>query len=157
MKRILISLLLCSLIATPGLAESTSSAADDFLANLSATWDSLVQLGGEAVDSASNWINNDLPYWINNDLPIWADSASQSIQAWLDDAGKWTQDAAANLRTFVDENRPAVEAWLSQAGDRFQRAWEVLTSPEGYSSTEVQDAYTTVMDALKEAQPPQGK
>ena len=104
MKRILIALLLSIVIVTPCLAEAPSStaapssAADEFLTNLSATWNSLVKLGEETANNVVNWVNNDLDNWLKNDLPAWADNAANSIQSWIGEADKWTQDAAAKLQ-----------------------------------------------------------
>lgn len=156
MKRILIALLLCVAIATPCLAEAPSptevpsSAADEFLTNLTATWNSLVKLGEETVDNVANWVNNDLANWVKNDLPAWADNAAKSIQSWIGDADKWTQEAAAKLQTFVEQNGPAVEAWLNQASADVQKAWETLNNPNAHTGEEVQQAYDTVMDTLQE-------
>lgn len=150
MKRILMLILLCMAVAAGALAEEPS-AADEFLANLSATWDSLVQMGGEAVDSASQWVSEDLPGWVNDDLPAWIDGAAQSIEGWLDGAGQWTQEAADNITAFIQENGPAVEAWLNQAGEDVRKAWDTLVNPGDHTGAEVEAAYDTVADALNES------
>lgn len=150
MKRILMLILLCMAIAAGALAEEPS-AADEFLANLSATWDSLVQMGGEAVDSAAQWVSEDLPGWVNDDLPAWIDGAAQSIEGWLDGAGQWTQEAADNITAFIQENGPAVEAWLNQAGEDVRKAWDTLVNPGDHTGAEVEAAYDTVADALNES------
>ncbi len=156
MKRILIALLLSIVVAMPCLAEEPSptaepsSTADEFLANLTATWNSLVKLGEETANNVTNWLNNDLADWVKNDLPDWADNAAKSIQSWIGDADKWTQEAAARLQAFVEQNGPAVEAWLNQAGTDIQKAWETLNNPSAYTKDEVEQAYDTVMDNLQE-------
>lgn len=150
MKRILMLILLCMAVAAGALAEEPS-AADEFLANLSATWDSLVQMGGEAVDSAAQWVSEDLPGWVNDDLPAWIDGAAQSIEGWLDGAGQWTQEAADNITAFIQENGPAVEAWLNQAGEDVRKAWDTLVNPGDHTGAEVEAAYDTVADALNES------
>lgn len=150
MKRILMLILLCMAVAAGALAEEPS-AADEFLANLSATWDSLVQMGGEAVDSAAQWVSEDLPGWVNDDLPAWIDGAAQSIEGWLDGAGQWTQEAADNITAFIQENGPAVEAWLNQAGEDVRNAWDTLVNPGDHTGAEVEAAYDTVADALNES------
>lgn len=160
MKRILICMLLAAIIAMPCLAEENGSAADDFLKNLSATWDSLVRLGEETANNVGSWLENDLPRWISNDLPNWLEndlpnwskSAAEAIRNWAKDADKWSQEAAANLQAFVDRNGPAVETWLNQAGEDVQKAWETLTNPQSHTEAEVAQAYDTVMDTLQEAQ-----
>lgn len=156
MKRILIALLLSIVIVTPCLAEAPSStaapssAADEFLTNLSATWNSLVKLGEETANNVVNWVNNDLDNWLKNDLPAWADNAAKSIQSWIGEADKWTQDAAAKLQAFVEQNGPAVEAWLNQAGEDVQKAWETLNNPNAHTQEEVEQAYDAVMNTLQE-------
>ena len=150
MKCILMLILLCMAIAAGALAEEPS-AADEFLANLSATWDSLVQMGGEAVDSAAQWVSEDLAGWVNDDVPAWIDGAAQAIEGWLDGAGQWTQEAADNITAFIQENGPAVEAWLNQAGEDVRKAWDTLVNPGDHTGAEVEAAYDTVADALNES------
>ena len=137
----LVLALLCALSIVPGMAEEApTSPTEDFLNNLAATWDSLVRMGEEAEQNVQDWAAND--------LPDWAIGAGESIEAFFDKAGNWTEEAAANLQTFIEQNGPAVEAWLNQAGEDVRKAWDTLTNPESHTAEELESAYDTVTDSL---------
>lgn len=164
MKRII--LVLCFLLASAALAEA-SSPADDFYAGLSQAWNGLLGMADEAGQAASDWMDesgvkewaegaaNDVSAWFQEaGLTEWADGAIGDISAWFEGAGAWTQETAANLQAFIDENKPAVEAWLVQAGEDVKSAWDTLTNPDGHTEAEVQEAYETVIDSLEDSMAP---
>lgn len=140
MKRILLFALVLMLGCT-ALAEAPS-AADEFLTNLGATWDSLVRMGSEAVSGASDWLANE--------FPAWAQSTGEALSGWLEGAGAWTEEAASNLQRFVEQNGPAVEAWLNQAGQDVRDAWETLANPGAHTAREVETAYEVVAADLEQ-------
>ena len=167
MKRIALTLVLA--LALSGTALAEASAADDFLANLSKTWDSFVRMTDEAGKGISEWAEksgvkqwaegaaNDVNTWFNNSgLSEWAQGALSEINGWIDQSGirEWTQQTAVEFQAFVDKNGPAIEAWLQQAGQEVATAMNMLTDPEGHTQTELQQAYQTVSEALAEASQP---
>lgn len=163
MKKLI--LVLCLILSSTCLAES--SAADDFMANLSKTWDSFLDMASETGDAVSNWANDsgitewvegaagNLSVWAKSSgLADWAQGALKDINTWVNDSGitEWAQGAAADLQAFIDENGPAVEAWLTQAGEEVRKAWNTLIKPEGHTKEEIKAAYEAVFDSLTEAQ-----
>ena len=145
MKRFFISMLLCLTLAVPGMAEEAPSPTDEFLSNLSATWSSFVSMTEEAANNVTQWING-------IELPDWAEQARQSIEGWYNESGlsEWTQEASEEFQVFIRENRPAVEAWLSQAGEEVAKAWNTLANPSGATKKQLERAYNTVIEAMKD-------
>lgn len=161
-----IALIIAIVLALPAAALAESSAADEFLGNLSKTWDSFVRMAEEAEQSVSDWAAesgvtewaegavNDISAWAEGvGLTLWAQNALAEINSWVEESGlgAWTQETAAELQAFIEENRPAIEAWLQQAGQEVALAWDTLVNPEGHTRAEVEQAYQTVTYALAEA------
>ena len=172
MKRKIISLLiaLAMALSVPAcLAEgSGSSNADDFLANLGKTWDSFVGMVGDAGQSAADWANeNGVTDWVNgavsdvaawaydSGVVDWAQGALDSFAAWTGDASlnEWVRNVSAQAQALIDENGPAVEAWLAQAGEDIAQAWNTLVNADDHPAEDVRQAYITVVDALEETVP----
>ena len=164
MKRIVLIPALLLALSTAALAEA--SAADDFFTNLSKTWDSFLLMTEEAGQSVSNWAEesglrvwtedaiSDVSAWLEGSgLTEWAGHALSEINGWIEESGirDWTDQTAEALKTFIDENRPAVEAWLQQVGQEVEDAWNTLAYPDGHTSAEIEQALQTVTDALGEA------
>ncbi len=164
MKRIALILALCILLSPACVAET--SHAEDFVNNLSKTWDSFLGMAADAGQAASDWAEDsgitewaqgaadDIAAWASDSgLTEWAQGALDDVTDWYDESGiaEWAEGAAAKLRAFVDENGPAVEAWLTQAGEDVKRAWDTLTDPDGHTAQEIKKAYETVIEALGDA------
>lgn len=164
MKRI--ALILVIALALPAAALAESSAAGEFLDNLSKTWDSFLHMAEDAGQSVSDWAAesgvtewaegavNDISAWAEGvGLTQWAQDALTEINGWVEESGlgAWTQETAAELQAFIEENRPAIEAWLRQTSQEVARAWDTLVNPEGHTKAEVEQAYQTVTYALAEA------
>ncbi len=164
MKRIALILALCLLLSPACVAET--SHAEDFVNNLSKTWDSFLGMAADAGQAASEWVEDsgitewaqgaadDIAAWADDaGLTEWAQGALEDVTAWYGESGigEWAEGAAAQLRAFIDENGPAVEAWLTQAGEDVKSAWDTLTDPDGHTAQEIKKAYETVVEALGEA------
>ena len=171
MKRKIISLLiaLAMALSVPAcLAEgSGSSNADDFLANLGKTWDSLVGMAGDAGQAISDWAaDSGVTGWVEGavdsvsqwaeetGLSGWAQGALDDVSQWAEDIGvtDWARQIAADTQALIDQNRPAVEAWLAQAGEDVTRAWNTLVNADAHTPEEVRQAYDTVVESLEEAE-----
>jgi len=163
MKRI--AVILAFILAFSPVCLAETSHTDDFLSGLSQAWDGLRGMASDAGQAASEWANDsgvtewvegaasDVSAWFQDfDLSAWIGDAGKSISTWFNDAGAWTEEAAAKLQAFVEENEPAVEAWLNQAGEDVRNAWETLTNPDAHTKEEVQEAYETVSDTLQGTQ-----
>lgn len=157
------ALILAIILALPAAALAESSAADEFLGNLSNTWDSFVRMAEDAGQGVSDWAAengvsewaegtlNDISAWAEGvGLTQWAQDALAEINGWVEESGfgAWTQETAAELQAFIEENRPAIEAWLQQASNEVALAWDTLVNPEGHTRAEVEQAYQTVSYAL---------
>ena len=164
MKRFTLFLALCLLLSPACVAET--SHAEEFVNNLSATWDSFLGMASDAEQAVTDWADEsgvtewaqgaaeDITAWVNESgLSDWAQSAMDELSSWADDSGlkEWAEQTAADLRAFVDENGPAVEAWLTQAGEDVQNAWNTLVDPDGHTAEEIRKACEIVLEALKEA------
>ena len=164
MKRIALILILCFACSAAGLAETSS--ADEFLSNLSKTWDSFLVMTQDAGESVSDWMSDvgitewaegaaqDISAWAKEaGLTDWAGQALEDITSWYQQTGitEWAQGAAEQVQAFVDENGPAIEAWLKGAGEDVRDAWNTLVHPEGRTEDEVQAAYETVVESLEAA------
>lgn len=158
-----LALILAIVLALPAAALGESSAADEFLGNLSKTWDSFLRMAEDAGQSVSDWATeygvtewaegavNDLSAWAKSvGLTQWAQDTLSEINGWVDESGlgAWTQETAAEFQAFIEENSPAIEAWLQQAGQEVARAWDTLVNPEGHTRAELEQAYETVTYAL---------
>ncbi len=167
MKKRSFILALCLMLLSAAFAEAgPRSSADRFLSNLSDTWDSFLDMAGDAGKSAVDWAESsgvadwvegkvdDLSAWAReNGLTDWARDALEEITSWADESGlsEWTAMRAQEIRAFVDENRPAVEAWLTEAGEEVRDAWDILMDAGRYTAEEVRQAYDTVTESLQAA------
>ena len=164
MKRIALILVIALLSGPTGLAES--SHADDFFSGLNQAWNGLVGMASDAGRAVSDWADDSgvtdwfdnagrtLSGWANDSgLTDWARGALRDISAWADDIGftEWARQVSADAQALIDENRPAVEAWLAQAGEEVNRAWNTLVHAEDHTPGEVRDALETVNQALEGA------
>lgn len=161
MKRIIPMIIICLALSSVCLAET--SHADDFLSGISQAWDGLLGMASDAGQAVSDWANEsgvtewmegasrDISAWADDSgLTEWANAAAQEVSDWFRSSGitEWAEGASADLRAFIEENGPAVEAWLDQAGDDVKSAWDTLVNAEQHTEAEVRDAYETVVDAL---------
>jgi len=166
MKRIVLILILILTLSlsTASLAETSST--DELLENLSKTWDSLVKVAEEKGKDISDWAEksgdrewaegaiDDVNAWIaGSGLSDWAQHTLSELTAWADAYGisEWAEQTRDSLQTFIDENGPAIEAWLHQASQEVTDAWNTLVNASAYSDAEVEQAYQTVTEALADA------
>ncbi len=155
MKRFALVLALCFALFPVCRAEASST--DRFLSSLSETWDSFLGMAEDAGKGVSRWAEGaleDLSDWYGESgVAEWAQGALADLNSWyeLSVVGQWTRDAAEDIRSFVEENRPAVEAWLEGAGEEVRRAWDTLTHPQARTREEVDQAYETVVKSLESA------
>ena len=120
-----------------------------------------------AADSVSNWANDsgvtdwfngavsDVAAWAyDSGVVDWAQGALDSFSAWAGDASlnEWVQNVSAQAKALIDENGPAVEAWLAQAGQDVAQAWNTLVNADDHPAEDVRQAYVTVVDALEETE-----
>ena len=165
MKRIALILVLCMALA-PVCHADESSAAGRFWGGISQAWDALVDMAEDAGESISGWVEdsgvaewvettvNDLAAWAKeNGLTEWAQNTLTALTTWFDESGlkEWTSKTAEEFKAFVEENRPAIEAWLAQAGEDVRAAWDTLTDADHHTPEEVQKAYETVTESLESA------
>ena len=158
MKKLSVLLALCLMLSSAALAGADEpSSADRFLSNLSDTWDSFLDMAGDAGESALDWAEGrvkDLSAWAReNGLTDWAQGALDKFTAWADESGasEWAQERAREIRAFVDENGPAIEAWLAEAGEDVREAWDILMDAGRYTADEVRAAYEKVTASLRTA------
>lgn len=155
MKRICLILALC-LALTPACVAETSPA-DDFVSGLSQAWGALTTMANDAGKSVSEWAQgaaSDISAWADQaGLTEWAQGAAKDIDAWFRSSGisEWAEGAAKDLQAFVDENGPAVEAWLNQAGEEVRQAWDTLVNAGQHTREEIEAARDVVVGALEEA------
>ena len=164
MKQIALILILCVFLSPACLAET--SHAEDFMTNLSRTWDSFLGMASDAGEVVTDWANDsgiadwasgalqDISDWAEGSgLTEWANGALRDISDWVDDAGivDWAREAAAQLKAFAEENGPAVEAWLARAGEDVRSAWDTLVDPDGHTAQEIREAFEAVVESLKDA------
>ena len=162
-----IALTLASALLT-GLAEPASegSHVDEFLTNLGKTWDSLLGMAGDAGQAVSDWVDDSgVTEWVEDTLDSvatwadesgisgWAQGALDDLSAWVDESGlsEWAEDIGARTQELIEKNRPAVEAWLDQAGEDVQNAWDTLVNAGQHGADEVRRAYETVVDSIQQA------
>ena len=164
MKRIALLIAVCVALSPACLAESSS--ADRFLSSLSDTWDAFLDLAGDAGQSVSEWAEESgVTEWVDGavgsvtawadeiGLTAWAQGAIDDISAWADESGftEMAQGIAADTRALIEKNRPAVEAWLAQAGEEARQALNTLLNAEEHSEEEVREALETVAGSLEES------
>lgn len=167
MKKLIFILILCIALSPACLGEEEpKSSADEFLDNLSKTWDSFVNMANDAGQSVSDWADkngvtewaqgavDDLTAWAQESgLTDWADATLKDITAWFDESGvaEWTAETSKNVQTFVEENKPAIEAWLNAAGEEVAHAWDTLVNADQHTRQEVEEAYQVVTESLEDA------
>lgn len=155
--------LVCALLCLSGcLAESSN--ADDFLENLSNTWNSFLGMTQDAANSVSEWAdNNGVTQWFNdtgdsianwaneNGVTQWLEETRDNAVNWYNQSGipEWAEEAARDVTAFIDENRPAAERMLQQAGEVIARAWNTVAHPESYTTEEVARAYKALSDSIE--------
>jgi len=164
MKRIVLILMLALSLSSAALAETSST--DELLDNLSKTWNSFVKVAGEKGRDISEWAEksgvkqwaegaiDDVNAWIEGSgLSDWAQDTLSELTSWADAYGisEWAGQARDSLQAFIDENGPAIEAWLQQASQEVTDAWNTLVNASAYSDAEVEQAYQTVTEALADA------
>ena len=86
-------------------------------------------------------------------LAEWAQDTLTELSALADAYGisEWAEKTGESMQAFIDENGPAIEAWLQYASQEVTDAWKTLVNPSAYSEAEVKQAYQTVTDALTDA------
>ena len=161
MKRFAMILVLCLLFSGTSFAETSPT--DDFLTNLSNTWNSFLVMTGEAASNVSAWAEESgVTAFLDEtgkSIAAWADEsgvsgflseAQQSISQWADESGfnEWAQNVSAETQALIEKNRPAVEAWLAQAGEDVRGAWDTLVNAQSHTQEEVTEALETVSEAL---------
>lgn len=164
MKRIAVMLIICIVLSPVCLAESSHT--DDFFAGLTQTWGALVGMAEDAGQAVSDWADQSgvtqwaedaaqgVTTWLQDSgVTEWAEGAVNDISAWFQSSGitEWTEGAARDIQAFIDENGPAVEAWLAQAGEDVKQAWNTLVNADQHTEEEVKEAYETVVEALDAA------
>ena len=165
-KSILILVFLLMLLSFAFAESEPQSSTDRFLSNLSDTWDSFLDMAGDAGNRVSGWMEEsgvtdwvenkigDISAWAKeNGLTDWAENALNDLATLVDESEitEWATEQAQEIRAYIDENRPAVEAWLEEAGKEVRNAWDILMDAGRYSAEEVRKAYETVAESLKEA------
>lgn len=161
MKPIPVMLSLCLMLAPVAVAES--SPVDDFFAGLSQARDGLIGMAGDAAQSVTQWADESgVSKWLGSTVDSvsawakesgvteWAQSALNDAAVWADSTGmtQWAQDIEAQMKTMMEENGPAVEAWLKEAGEEVNRAWKVLSNADQHTVKEVREALQTLAGAL---------
>lgn len=164
MKRIALLLIVCLILSPACLAES--SHADDFLAGLSQAWGALEGMVSDAGQAVSDWADEsgvaawtqdavqNVSTWLDDSgVSAWAEGAAKDVSDWFESSGitEWTQGAARDVQAFIDQNGPAVEAWLNQAGEDVNRAWNTLVNADQHTEEEVKEAYEAVIESLDAA------
>lgn len=163
MKRIAIFLSICLVLSPVCFAEESS--ANRFLSSLSETWDSFLDMAEDAGKEAYNWAEEsgvtdwiedkagDLADWAReNGLTDWAEDTLKDITSWFDESGivDWAAGASQDIQNFMTENSPAIESWLSKAGEEVRHAWDVLVNADQHTQSELEEAYDVITDSLKE-------
>ena len=120
-----------------------TSHADEFLSGLSQAWDGLRGMADDAGQSISAWADE-------SGFAAWADTALADMQSWAEDSGltEWAQNVSAETQKLIEKNRPAVEAWLNQAGEDVKDAWDTLINAGAHTREEVEAALETVNESL---------
>ena len=164
MQRTALILVLAMVLSPVCIAETSST--ERFLSSLSQTWDSFLDMAGDAGNSVLDWVEESgVQEWVDdrldhlsawaeeNGLTDWARGTLDKLTSWFDESGikEWASETSRDFRAFVDENRPAIEAWLDEAGEEVQRAWDTLLNAGQHTSEEIRQAYDTVAESLDAA------
>ena len=134
-----------------------STYADNFFSGLSQAWDDLRGMADDAGQAVSAWANESgVAGALENageSISAWADTALSDMQSWAEDSGlsEWAQNVSAETKKLIEKTRPAVEAWLEQAGEDVKNAWNTLINAEDHTRKEIEEALETVNDALNDA------
>ena len=119
MKRTVLILVICLVLSPVCFAEATPG--EQFLSNLSATWDSFLDMAEDAGNSVSEWANesgvtewvegavNDVAAWADESgLTAWAQGALEDISTWVDDTGlaEWAQGISAQTQALIESTGP---------------------------------------------------
>ena len=163
MKRFISVFVICIMLSSVCSAESP---ADRFMAGLSDTWGAFRDMTEEAGRDAARlaeesgvteWVEkkaNDISAWVKeNGLTDWAQGTLNNLKTWFDETGirEWATGTSKDIQAYIEENRPAIEAWLSEAGQSVRDAWDTLVNADQHTSEEVQDAYGIVVQSLEGA------
>ena len=163
MKRIAVLLIISVILSGVCIAEENST--DRFLNDFSEAWNSFLDMANDAGKGIDRWAEesgitqwaegaaNDVSKWAQeNGITDWANDTLGELTKWYDESGiaEWTAEASQNVQKLIEENGPAVEAWLAQAGQEVRKAWDTLLYPDRHSDEELRDAYETVTEALEE-------
>ena len=163
MKKIICAMVLCAILSPACLAEASST--DRFLSNLSDTWDAFLDMAEDAGKGISKWAGEsgvtewaesrarDIAAWAKESgLTDWAANAHDAVTTWFDETGiaGWAEGTSREIQTFIEENRPAIEAWLAEAGQDVREAWATLVNADRHTDAEVGQAYATVTESLGE-------
>ena len=162
MKKIALILALCVALSPACLAED---AADRFVAGLSQAWDAFLDMAEEAGSDVSQWAQEpgvtewvegkagDIAAWAQeNGLTDWAQDTLSGLSEWFDASGiaEWATGTSQEIQAFIEENRPAIEAWLAEAGQEVRSAWDTLVNADQHTEQEIEAAYETVTESLGE-------
>jgi hypothetical protein len=162
MKCIITVLILCVMLVPICKAESST---ERFLSNLSDTWDSFLDMAEDAGKDATKWAEgsgvtewakgkaNDIAVWAKeNGLTDWAQETLSDLTAWFDETEitGWASNTSQEFQVFIEENRPAIEACLTEAGQEVREAWDTLVNADQHTEQEMEAAYETVMESLGE-------
>ena len=161
MKKLISILIVCMILVPVSLAESTHT--DDFLSGLSQAWGGLLGMAEDAGKSISSWADESgvtgaledagksINAWADESgVTAWANTALSDLQTWANDSGfnEWAENVSTETQKLIDENRPAVEAWLEQTGQEARNAWDTLLNAEDHTQEEVSSAMETLTEAL---------
>lgn len=162
MTKLSIALIILFALSPVCLAESSPT--DDFLDNLSKTWDSFLVMTEDAGKGISAWAQDsglndlanqtigDITEWAKDSgLMDWAEEKTKEITAAIDEIGisEWIRENSEAIQSYADEYRPVVEAWLSVAGEEVANAWNTLMNACQHSDAEIEQAYDVVADSLE--------
>lgn len=160
-------LILCLALAPVCLAEPEPepSSTDRFLSSLSETWGAFLDMAGDAGKGVSKWADEsgvtewvdgavgDISAWAKeNGLTDWVSLTLDNLSAWFEESGitEWASGTTQEIQAYIDENLPAIDAWLAEAGQEVRQAWDTLMNAGEHSQEEIEDAYETVTESLKE-------
>ncbi len=164
MKKLSLLLALCLTLSPACLAEA--SPAETFLNDLSKTWDSFLVMAEDAGEEVFEWVEDagvadwardtagDIAAWAEDSgLIDWARGTLDDFSAWLDetDIPGRAAEASRELQAFIEKNRPAIEAWLADAGEEVARAWDTLVNAGEHTEAELKEALETVTESLEAA------
>ena len=118
MKKLAVLLALCLALCPVGLAEEKPSAADEFLSNLSKTWDSFLDMTVEAGKGVAQWAQD-------SGVTQWAQETAEGVSQWAQDTAKdvmnWAGETAQNVREYMNEKGPEINDWVQRNGAKAVR------------------------------------